>query len=57
MDYRERLHKNKKARERKRQIEQGFFDGRFQSKTIPNKKKAFEKKASRRKFSYTNFVD
>ena len=36
-----------KGRERERRKEQGYFDGRFRAKTIPNKKKEAERKASR----------
>jgi hypothetical protein len=36
-----------KARERENRKEQGFFDGRFRAKTIPNKKKVKELKESR----------
>ena len=36
-----------KCLEREKRKEQGFFDGRFAPKTIPNKKKESEKRTSR----------
>ena len=41
-----------KGEERKNRIEQGFFDGRFRPKQVPNKKKAAEKKLCRSKVIY-----
>lgn len=49
MDSTEKIYKMQKARERQNRIEQGFFDGRFRPKAIPNKKKVYEKKLSRSK--------
>jgi hypothetical protein len=38
-----------KARERESRKAQGFFDGRFRHKVVPNKKKVNELKESRSK--------
>jgi hypothetical protein len=35
----ETLHKIQVAKNRKEQVEQGFFDGRFNTKSVPSKKK------------------
>ncbi len=35
----ETLHKIQIAKKRKEQVEQGFFDGRFNTKSVPSKKK------------------
>lgn len=35
--------------QRKVQAEQGFFDGRFKTKSLPNKKKVENKKLARKK--------
>lgn len=40
--------------ERQNQIEQGFFDGRFKSKFIPNKKKKQNKEWARKKVDEAN---
>jgi hypothetical protein len=34
----ETLHKIQIAKKRKEQVEQGFFDGRFNTKSVPSKK-------------------
>lgn len=34
--------------ERKNQVEQGFFDGRYRNRTIPNKKKKESKEWARK---------
>jgi hypothetical protein len=45
----EKLYKMSQATERQNRIAQGFFDGRFAPKSIPNKRKEHEKKISRNK--------
>jgi hypothetical protein len=45
----EKLRNMAKATERQNRISQGFFDGRFAPKSIPNKRKVEEKKLSRTK--------
>jgi len=45
----EKLRNLEKAAERKNRIAQGFFDGRFAPKAIPNKRKENEKRLSRTK--------
>lgn len=40
--------------ERKNQVEQGFFDGRYRSKAIPNKKKKQAKEWARKKVDKAN---
>jgi hypothetical protein len=45
----EKLQKLAKAAERQNRISQGFFDGRFAPKSIPNKRRVEEKKLSRTK--------
>ena len=45
----ERLQKMAQAAERQNRISQGYFDGRFAPKSIPNKRKVHEKKLSRTK--------
>ena len=35
----ETLHKIQLVKNRKEQVEQGFFDGRFNTKSVPSKKK------------------
>ena len=35
----ETLHKIQVTKNRKEQVEQGFFDGRFNTKSVPSKKK------------------
>jgi len=47
----EKLYNMAKGSERQNRIDQGFFDGRFRPKSIPNKKKVLEKKISRSKVS------
>jgi hypothetical protein len=49
MDSQEKIYKMQKARERQNRIDQGFFDGRFRPKSIPNKKKETERKITRSK--------
>ncbi len=46
---REDLHKIELAAQRKEQVKQGFFDGRFKTKVVPNKKKVAKKKLARKK--------
>jgi len=41
--------KLQKAAQRQSAMEQGFFDGRFTPKIVPNKKAALNKKAARQK--------
>jgi len=36
---------------RKQQNAQGYFDGRFKTRSVPNKKKQVEKKACRKKLT------
>lgn len=45
----EKLRNMAMATERQNRISQGFFDGRFAPKSIPNKRKVAEKKLSRTK--------
>ena len=45
----EKLRNRAMATERQNRIAQGFFDGRFAPKSIPNKRKESERKLSRTK--------
>jgi hypothetical protein len=45
----EKLRNMAKASERQNRIAQGYFDGRFAPKSIPNKRKESERKISRTK--------
>jgi hypothetical protein len=51
MDTNTRLTNMSKARERVNRIEQGFFDGRFRPKVVPNKKKVNELRETRKKIT------
>ena len=44
-----RIKKYLKARNREKAKEQGFFDGRFRSRIVPDKKKKAAREACRRK--------
>jgi hypothetical protein len=48
----EKLINMSKANERKNRIEQGYFDGRFAPKTVPDKRKKLQNKLSREKVHY-----
>ena len=43
-----RLHKHRKARVRQDAKEQGYYDGRFRTRTVPDKKKKQSKEAARK---------
>jgi len=46
-----KLFQGAKARERESRKDQGFFDGRFRHRVVPNKKKKELDKLSRKKIS------
>ncbi len=50
------LRKKLKGLRRERAIEQGFYDGRFQTKTVPNKKKVKNKKLCREKIQTDFYI-
>jgi hypothetical protein len=50
------LRKKLKGLRRERAVEQGFYDGRFQTKTVPNKKKVKNKKLCREKIQTDSYI-
>ena len=50
------LRKKLKGLRRERAVEQGFYDGRFQTKTVPNKKKVKNKKFFGKKMQTDSYI-
>lgn len=50
------LRKKLKGLRRERAIADGFYDGRFQTKTVPNKKKVKNKKLCREKIQTDSYI-
>ena len=48
----EKMLNHSKAKEREERKAQGYFDGRFRSKVVPNKKRELEIKESRKKVEW-----
>jgi hypothetical protein len=47
--------KLQKGAQRKEAIEQGFFDGRFAPKVVPNKKAILKRKQARKKIDVSDY--
>lgn len=48
-----KLKLNQQEANRKSAVEQGFYDGRFRNKVIPNKKKKYNKEGEKNENFYT----
>ncbi len=52
----EQLRTMLKGRRRERAVQDGFYDGRFMTKTVPNKKKVKDKRICRQKIQIDSYT-